>query len=247
MGIMPDILDLAAGSMGDLMNTRLVSRTFAGSREDVAERAARHYHAERFLSKPENKEWRNNKRVMLAAVKNYGRHLKYASPDLRNDREVVLMAVNNDRWRFRDNSLKYASTRLRNDREVVLAAVKQNGYALRHASNDLRQDREIVLAAIEDTPEALRFASKELREDREIVMAAVKKDGFALRLARGDLKLDREILLAAIKQSMPDPELLEDDESPFWIPRQFFPGDPRVIQLEMDPELREAAGLPPYE
>jgi len=44
---------------------------------------------------------------------------------LRDDREAVLAAVKQDGL-----ALEYASCRLRGDREVVLAAVEQDGLAL---------------------------------------------------------------------------------------------------------------------
>ena len=44
-------------------------------------------------------------------------------------------------------ALGYASEELRNDRGIVLAAVEQDGRALVYASDELRNDRGIVLAA----------------------------------------------------------------------------------------------------
>ena len=58
------------------------------------------------------------------------------------DREVVLAAV-----KQKGDALAYASPQLRSDREVVLAAVKQNGDALCCASAELAGDRETELAA----------------------------------------------------------------------------------------------------
>ena len=45
-------------------------------------------------------------------------------------------------------SLKYASEDLKNDRDVFMAAVKTNGTAraLEHASEELKDDRGIVMA-----------------------------------------------------------------------------------------------------
>ena len=60
--------------------------------------------------------------------------------------------------------LEYASPDLRNDREVVLAAVQEDGRALRWASAELRKDREVVLAAVQEDIEALKYASAELKE-----------------------------------------------------------------------------------
>ena len=54
------------------------------------------------------------------------------------DREEMLAAVKNDGL-----ALEYASDTLKADREVVLEAVKQNGYALEYASEELQNDPEL--------------------------------------------------------------------------------------------------------
>jgi hypothetical protein len=54
---------------------------------------------------------------VLAAVSLKGPALSYASPELRNDREIVLAAVS-----LNGPALQYASPALRNDREIVLAS-----------------------------------------------------------------------------------------------------------------------------
>ncbi len=48
---------------------------------------------------------------MIIAVKNYGGALKYASNDLKRDKEVVLAAVQNDGW-----ALVYVSNDLKKDK-----------------------------------------------------------------------------------------------------------------------------------
>ena len=104
---------------------------------DGAEKARRaRGHALSFVKNP-------TRRLVLAAVRCNGHALRYASEQLRGDREVVLAAVRQNGW-----ALEYASGQLKGDREVVLAAVKQNGDALCYASPQLRSDREVVLAAV---------------------------------------------------------------------------------------------------
>ena len=109
---------------------------------------------------PEREEWVNE-------VKKNGYELKFVSDELKNDKEIVLVAVTEY-----GVALEYASDTLRNDREVVLAAVRQDGDALVHASDELKNDREIVLAAVHQNGWALQYASEELRNDKEIVLAA---------------------------------------------------------------------------
>ena len=60
------------------------------------------------------------------------------------DREIIVLAA----VKQNGLSLLYASKELQNDREIVLAAVNQNSCALKHASKELQNDREIVLTAV---------------------------------------------------------------------------------------------------
>ena len=59
------------------------------------------------------------------------------------------------------SALYYVSEDLRNDRELVIAAVEQNGDALEYASEDLRNGRELVMKAVEQYGDALRYASED--------------------------------------------------------------------------------------
>jgi hypothetical protein len=77
------------------------------------------------------------------AVKHDGYALQFASEDLKNDRELVLAAVNRS-----SQALSFSSERLRNDREVVLAAVSKQGNEMRYASEELKNDNEILIVAV---------------------------------------------------------------------------------------------------
>eukprot|EP00971_Amphidinium_carterae_P270365 5364668-Amphidinium_carterae.1 len=87
-------------------------------------------------------------------------------------------------------ALKFASEELRRDRQVVLAAVKSYGAALQFASDELRRDREIVLTAVSSTgyaPQALEFAAEDLRSDEEIVSEALAKNVASFPYMSGSL------------------------------------------------------------
>jgi len=138
-------------------------------------------------------ELRANRRIVLAAVGTHGHALRYASVELKNDREVVLAAVGND-WR----AFIHASDELKNDREVVLAAVGNSGLALQYAFDELKNDREVVLAAVGIAWSALQYASDELKNTREVVLATVGNNGVALQYASDELKNDKELVLVAV-------------------------------------------------
>jgi hypothetical protein len=86
------------------------------------------------------------KRRVLNGVNMNGYSLRHARQDLKNDRYVVMVAVKES-----GDALEFASEDLRNNREVVMEAVKESGDALRYASEALKADRDVVLAAVGQT------------------------------------------------------------------------------------------------
>ena len=151
----------------------------------------------------------DNKDAVLAAVRNRGEVLIYASQRLRDDAEVVNAALDSDA-----SALKHASDALRNDRDVVLKAVSTFGLVLVHASDALRADREIVEVAVRQSGEAIECATEDFRNDRDLVMLAVKHANedqlhrwlSGCVLMGGRFWSDRELVLAAVRR---DGRLLE--------------------------------------
>ena len=86
--------------------------------------------------------------------------LSYVSETLRDDKELVLLAMKNG------YCLEHASERLRGDKEVVLAAIKGFDDILGMAAQYGTIDEEVF-----DNFFPLRFASKELRANREVILA----------------------------------------------------------------------------
>ncbi len=68
--------------------------------------------------------------------------------------------------------LSIASMRRRNDKDIVLAAVNQNGHALKYASTELKNDKDIVLTAVNKAGYTLRYASTELQNDKKLILNA---------------------------------------------------------------------------
>jgi hypothetical protein len=83
--------------------------------------------------------------------------LQFASEELRNDKEVVLEAIKYNKLNF-----EFASTSLRDDKEVALEAVANNMQTLQYASERLRGDRDVVYNAIKEHGMALISASEEI-------------------------------------------------------------------------------------
>ena len=89
----------------------------------------------------------------------------------RDDKEIVLAAVNNDSF-----CLRFVSEILKHDKDVVLAAVRQRGLGLLFAGEGLKDNREIVLTAVQHEGRALEWAGHTCKNDKEIVLAAAQED-----------------------------------------------------------------------
>jgi len=110
---------------------------------------------------------KNDREVVLVAVKQNGTAIKYVPHAVRDDKELVMVAVKECGF-----VLQHVSPVLKNDKEVVL---KRNGRALRYASPALKNDKEVVLAAVKDDGGALRYASDALKNDRGMVLISTIK------------------------------------------------------------------------
>jgi hypothetical protein len=72
-----------------------------------------------------------------------------------SDKEVVIAAVKQDGY-----ALYYASDSLKKDKEGVMAAVKRDGWALEYASGPLQNDKEVVMAARLQKDPLLRLVAR---------------------------------------------------------------------------------------
>lgn len=121
--------------------------------------------------------------------------LEYADEEIKNDKKVILSAIKKAWYVFR-----FASKQLRADREVVLAAIEENALNLQYASEELRDDKEIVIKAVRKIGGAINYASERLKNDKEVGMEAIKSgDNLALWLAGEKLKNDKSFVIEAIK------------------------------------------------
>ena len=165
----------------------------------------------------------------MAAVRQSGIALQYASNECRSDRGLVLTAVKNY-----GASLEYASTEFRADREFVEHALRDScGRALQFASTELRADRQLVMKAVSapcgctlcgdgmqqffgvilivglfmpslwKNHSPLQHASTLLRADKEVVSRAIRQDKSALEFASDELRSDPEILAMHEKDRAP--------------------------------------------
>lgn len=136
--------------------------------------------------------------------------LKHLSSGLKDNKEVVLAAVNKDGC-----SLRFASLKLRDNKEVVLAAVEQSGMAISYVSDRFRSDKQILLIALKTDDSALSSAPTRLKNNLKFMLEAVAVNRVCLSYASSELRDNKQFVLAALNKS-PEWILKREKEDVFW-------------------------------
>lgn len=110
----------------------------------------------------------NCKKYFIAMVAADGKKLSTLTPELQNDKDIVLAAVRNA-----PESLEYASDRLKADREVVFTATRGARGLWDHVDNCLKRDKSFLLEVLQYDVIAWRFAKLFDVVDQEIILEAV--------------------------------------------------------------------------
>ena len=126
-----------------------------------------------------DQEQKDNKEIVMAAVKQNGFALQYASERLKADKEVILLAVQS-----KTNALKFASAKVLSDESFILEVIKLDGCLLELISDDLKNNKKIVLAACSENGSSLEYASDNLKEDPEIVKVATEQWPDAIKYSK---------------------------------------------------------------
>jgi len=116
---------------------------------------------------------RNEPEVVHAAVERNGMQFASASDDLRDDRDMAMLAIRSSWGRV----FEFCSKWLRGDRDLLHFALNHRfpGWnALEHASEDLRNDKVFVLQAVERNRLLIVQAPFNLQHDKDVILAAVR-------------------------------------------------------------------------
>ena len=133
--------------------------------------------------------------------------LKYFSLSVRDNKEVVLEALNVNR----DNAdaalgYRYASDRLKNDKSFFEEACRLNGAVLAYAQQEWLEDLDLVFEVFKTSPRAFRSYVARMhldvtqQENRNFILKALKINGLILE-ELGGLKDDKFIVITAILQN----------------------------------------------
>ncbi|EFC41271.1 hypothetical protein NAEGRDRAFT_80791 [Naegleria gruberi] len=137
------------------------------------------------------KNYGSNPDVLTEIVKVYGKGLQYASVELKNNKKIVNLAINQN-----PDALEFASQELKGDLRVVTRAITRKGTSLNYASKEIKDNKEIVLLALENDNQAYHYASYRLKTDVDIL---VKAKMYAY--AHPDLLNDKNLALTAVRDN----------------------------------------------
>lgn len=167
----------------------------------------------------------DHKEAVMRMIPYHWNSLKYVSPRMRGDRDVMYLAMrlNHDAAQFaapsllndrdfimsivKESGLLFTSPTIQerwgNDYEMCLAAVDDTGYALQclPAGSPFRDDERILRTALKTNASALHDASEAQRSNRGLVLYAVSRAGDSFRNASESLRGDKAFVLEVIKTS----------------------------------------------
>jgi len=132
---------------------------------------------------------------MLAVVQLDGSALQYASCKLRDDKEVVLAAINTS------DVMEYVSLKLRNNMEVIKCAISHDPTSYVYASDELKEDYNLAKFAIGHSYNNMFHVADELRDNEELAKFAISINGSAIRYVTPRLRDNKTLVMAAIKNS----------------------------------------------
>jgi hypothetical protein len=126
-----------------------------------------------------------------------GLALQFASSALKNNKEYVLAAIENNAF-----ALEFASSELRRDKEVLIATIQSNFLAFHFIPEALKRDPAFLLSLVSNkkiNPNILELFSDDFRQRREFILAALQRDGYRFKFLPDELKKDAAFFVAALK------------------------------------------------
>lgn len=115
---------------------------------------------------------KSKKSFMLKAVEIDSSLLRYASDEIKNDPEFVLVALSNPsalNW-----TMRYAGERLKANKSFMLEAIKLSPSAFEYADASIRSEQEVALAALAACPTNLKHVDTLLLLNKKFMGDAMK-------------------------------------------------------------------------
>jgi hypothetical protein len=120
-----------------------------------------------FVLKFVSEQFKNDRELVLIAVKKYGKVLEFASDTLKNDKEIVFEAMKKYYY------FEFVSEELKNNKEFVLQVMDLNTFDFKYLSDGLQNDKDFIIKMANKKPSILNYVNDILQNDSDIL--ALKK------------------------------------------------------------------------
>ena len=148
-----------------------------------------------------SKRLRDDKELLLLALRQGMTCISMASDRLKNDEEIAEI-VAKDGYAF-----SHMSDNIKSNKKLILKIIEHedDGYKVyglfREVSKKFNDDEEVVLAAYKKSYELLRYASNRLKSDKNFIMKCVNNENFwrVFKYINDELKKDKDIYSVALK------------------------------------------------
>jgi len=140
--------------------------------------------------KSATQEQQSDRAFVLKAVAYDGYNLEYVSEKLRNDKEIVLKAIESF-----SEVLKFSGESLQNDRAFIKEAIKVNEYVLSDAKEKFQKDSELAFLAVKRNSMVLKFLPY-YKRNKAFILELLNSDIDVFPYIEERLKTDRDIIKA---------------------------------------------------
>lgn len=143
------------------------------------------------------------KDALLAVTKN-GLEIKYCSPELVSNIEVLKAAIYQNYFALKEikNIINPSTNKLVIcDKELMFQLIKENVKVFRDTGADLKSDKEVVLYVVKKDGSLLKEANEKIQNDKEVLLTALSNSIFSISGARihEELKNDKEVALKVLR------------------------------------------------
>ena len=147
-------------------------------------------------------EYKNDKEFMKFYINICGSNIRYASDELKNDEELVNIAINNGN---NHEVMRYLDDTYKDNEEFIKNILNKNVKLFEYISKRLQNKKEIIMLCIEKlvlsedkTNYILKFINEENKNDKDIVLPLVSMNGTDIKYVKTNLSLDKDIVYAAV-------------------------------------------------
>jgi hypothetical protein len=169
-------------------------------------------------------EYKNNKEFIKKYLTYNGCNIRYASEELKNDGELVNIAISHDYGS--EYVLKYLNHLYKDNEEFIIPILNKYPNCFEYISKRLQNKKEIIMLCINNLKKLhnnynhILFLINDVnKNDKEIVLPLVSMNGRDISYISGNLALDTDIVYAAIKN---DPTAYKYIDKSFFNNKEFI-------------------------